>query len=56
MKALLLLALWITQGSRGSEAGFTPLFKESPGGHTWANWRDYLREFAPQLFQPQLMQ
>jgi enterochelin esterase-like enzyme len=35
--------------------GFTPMFKESPGGHTWANWRDYLHEFAPQLFQPQLM-
>jgi enterochelin esterase-like enzyme len=31
--------------------GFTPVFKESPGGHTWANWRDYLNEFAPQLFQ-----
>ena len=31
--------------------GFTPVFKESGGGHTWANWRDYLNEFAPQLFQ-----
>jgi enterochelin esterase-like enzyme len=31
--------------------GFTPMFKESAGGHTWANWRDYLNEFAPQLFQ-----
>ena len=31
--------------------GFTPMLKESPGGHTWANWRDYLNEFAPQLFQ-----
>lgn len=31
--------------------GFTPVFKESPGGHTWLNWRDYLNEFAPQLFQ-----
>jgi enterochelin esterase family protein len=31
--------------------GFTPVFKESAGGHTWANWRDYLNEFAPQLFQ-----
>jgi hypothetical protein len=20
-------------------------------GHTWANWRDYLAEFAPQLFR-----
>jgi enterochelin esterase-like enzyme len=31
--------------------GFTPVFRESEGGHTWANWRDYLEEFAPQLFQ-----
>jgi len=31
--------------------GFSPVFKESAGGHTWANWRDYLNEFAPQLFQ-----
>jgi enterochelin esterase family protein len=31
--------------------GFTPVFKESAGGHTWINWRDYLNEFAPQLFQ-----
>ena len=31
--------------------GFAPVFKESPGGHTWINWRNYLVEFAPQLFQ-----
>ncbi len=31
--------------------GFDPVFKESAGGHTWINWRDYLDEFAPQLFQ-----
>ena len=31
--------------------GFSPAFKESPGGHTWANWRDYLNEFTPQLFK-----
>jgi len=31
--------------------GFSPVFKETGGGHTWANWRDYLNEFAPQLFQ-----
>jgi enterochelin esterase family protein len=30
---------------------FTPVFKESPGAHTWINWRNYLNEFAPQLFQ-----
>ena len=31
--------------------GFTPFFRESAGGHTWINWRNYLAEFAPQLFQ-----
>jgi enterochelin esterase family protein len=31
--------------------GFDAQFKESPGGHTWINWRNYLNEFAPQLFQ-----
>ncbi len=31
--------------------GFNVAFKESAGAHTWTNWRDYLNEFAPQLFQ-----
>jgi len=31
--------------------GFTPVLKESPGAHTWINWRNYLNEFTPQLFQ-----
>lgn len=31
--------------------GFEPVFKESPGGHTWINWRNYLGEFAPLLFR-----
>ena len=31
--------------------GFTPVFQESAGGHTWLNWRAYLIEFTPQLFQ-----
>jgi enterochelin esterase-like enzyme len=31
--------------------GFNPVFKDSEGAHTWLNWRDYLQEFAPQLFQ-----
>jgi enterochelin esterase-like enzyme len=30
--------------------GFSPVYKESAGGHTWLNWRDYLNAFAPQLF------
>ena len=31
--------------------GFDVVFQDSPGGHTWINWRNYLTEFAPQLFQ-----
>jgi enterochelin esterase family protein len=31
--------------------GYMPVSRESEGGHTWINWRNYLREFAPQLFQ-----
>ena len=31
--------------------GFNPVFLESPGAHTWINWRDYLGQFAPQLFR-----
>jgi enterochelin esterase-like enzyme len=31
--------------------GFKSVFRETPGGHTWANWRIYLSEFAPLLFQ-----
>jgi enterochelin esterase family protein len=30
--------------------GFDVVSKESAGGHTWINWRDYLHEFAPLLF------
>jgi enterochelin esterase-like enzyme len=31
--------------------GFEPVFNETPGAHTWLNWRNYLIEFTPQLFQ-----
>jgi enterochelin esterase family protein len=31
--------------------GFTPVYQESEGGHTWANWRTYLAQFAAGLFQ-----
>ena len=31
--------------------GFTPIYQETDGGHTWINWRDYLSRFAPQLFR-----
>jgi enterochelin esterase family protein len=30
--------------------GFTVTFKETDGGHTWIVWREYLNEFASQLF------
>jgi enterochelin esterase family protein len=31
--------------------GLSPVFVESPGAHTWINWRNYLNEFAQQLFK-----
>jgi beta-glucosidase len=31
--------------------GFNFLFNETPGGHTWANWRIYLSDLAPRLFR-----
>ncbi len=31
--------------------GFDVVYKETEGGHTWLNWRDYLAEFAPLLFR-----
>lgn len=30
---------------------FKYTYRESTGGHTWANWRIYLSEFAPLLFR-----
>jgi enterochelin esterase family protein len=30
---------------------FAPEYQETPGGHTWEVWRDYLRTFAPRLFR-----
>lgn len=30
---------------------FDVVFKETEGAHTWMNWREYLNEFAPMLFQ-----
>jgi len=31
--------------------GFSPVFKESDGGHTWNNWQKYLNEFSTQIFR-----
>lgn len=33
------------------KAGINSHYTESTGGHTWANWRIYLNEFAPSLFK-----
>ncbi len=30
---------------------FNVVYRETDGGHTWDKWRDYLHEFAPQLFR-----
>jgi enterochelin esterase-like enzyme len=31
--------------------GIDHVYNESGGGHTWINWRRYLADFAPRLFQ-----
>ena len=31
--------------------GFAAVFQQSTGAYTWIDWRNYLNEFAPQLFQ-----
>ena len=31
--------------------GLNYTYRESTGGHSWANWRIYLSEFTPQLFR-----
>lgn len=33
------------------QVGLKYTYRESTGGHTWANWRIYLSEFAPLLFK-----
>jgi enterochelin esterase-like enzyme len=44
------------EGSKNLDALLTKVginheFTFSPGGHTWANWRIYLNEWAPMLFK-----
>lgn len=46
----------ITDGARRLDAtltrrGIRHEFHETAGGHTWINWRQYLRDFAPLLFR-----
>jgi enterochelin esterase-like enzyme len=31
--------------------GFDVVYHETDGAHTWVKWREYLHEFAPQLFR-----
>ena len=33
-----------------TKAGYTFTYRESEGGHIWRNWRIYLSEFVPLLF------
>lgn len=33
------------------ESGIKYTYEETGGGHTWANWRDYLGKFLPLLFR-----
>jgi enterochelin esterase family protein len=33
------------------EKGYPYIYRESEGGHIWKNWRIYLSEFVPMLFQ-----
>ena len=41
----------VTMRNKLDELGFPYTYRESPGGHTWTNWRIYLSEFAPMLFR-----
>jgi enterochelin esterase-like enzyme len=41
----------ITLRSTLDKVGLKYIYRESTGGHTWANWRIYLSEFAPMLFR-----
>lgn len=37
--------------SKLDQIGMKYTYRESEGGHTWTNWRDYLSEFIPLLFK-----
>ena len=47
------LALTSSQNLVGilKTVGMKHVYRESPGGHSWFNWRIYLKEFAPMLFR-----
>ena len=33
------------------DKGYKYVYRESPDGHIWKNWRIYLTEFVPMLFK-----
>jgi enterochelin esterase-like enzyme len=35
--------------------GFDVAYDETAGGHTWLVWREYLKDFAPKLFQDRVV-
>ena len=41
----------VTMREELDKQDFNYIYRESPGGHTWTNWRIYLSEFAPMLFK-----
>ena len=50
--------IWLDMAQRSARAlmnlekrGIKHEVHISGGGHTWINWRHYLSEFAPKLFQ-----
>jgi enterochelin esterase-like enzyme len=59
-----LMLLWFATGSQDfliprtretvdlfKKNGFSPVYKETDGAHTWINWQRYFHEFAPQVFR-----
>jgi len=41
----------VTMRKELDKHNFKYVYRESEGGHTWTNWRIYLSEFVPMLFQ-----
>ncbi len=41
----------VTLRKKLDDRNFKYVYNETEGGHTWANWRSYLSDFAPRLFK-----
>jgi enterochelin esterase family protein len=41
----------VTLRKKLDDRNFKYVYNETAGGHTWANWRTYLSDFAPRLFK-----